>query len=342
MVTVKNSGGGTLERKVVMVTGGAGYVGSILLRKLLAAGCRVVCVDCLRYGGSSLIDVWDNPEFVLEKVDITDRRAVQRVMGSQQFYAVIHLAAIVGDPACKLEPDLAVKTNGEASVNVLEEAMASGVRRFVFASTCSNYGKMKDPTTYVDENSPLFPVSLYARLKVEFEVLLVNGIEKKEAFCPTALRFATVYGMSPRMRFDLTVNEFTKELALGRKLMVFGEKFWRPYCHVSDFSSAILAVLNAQESEVAYDVFNVGDTSENYTKKMIVDELLKQVPDGKVKYVQKEEDPRDYRVNFDKIRNTLGFMTSRTVADGIHDILTGIRAKVIENPDDPRHYNTPV
>ena len=133
----------------------------------------------------------------------------------------------------------------------------------------------------MDETSPLAPVSLYAELKVEFEDLLLNKIPKNDTFSPTALRFSTVFGVSPRMRFDLTVNEFTKELALGRELKVFGEQFWRPYCHVNDFSRAILAVL-AADDRVAYNVYNVGDTLQNYTKKMIVDELLKQIPDGRV------------------------------------------------------------
>ena len=144
------------------------------------------------------------------------------------------------------------------------------------------------------------------------------------------------------MRFDLTVNEFTKELALGRELVVFGEQFWRPYCHVSDYARAILTVLNAAEDQVAFAVYNVGDTAQNFTKKMIVDELLGQIPDGKVRFVSKEEDPRDYRVNFEKIKNTLGFNISRTVPEGIRDILTSIRAGIIENPDDQRYYNTPI
>jgi nucleoside-diphosphate-sugar epimerase len=241
-----------------------------------------------------------------------------------------------------LEPDLARKVNREASLHLLAKAKERGIRKFVFASTCSNYGKMKDSNGYVDENSPLAPISLYAELKVEFEKKLLNKGEGTKDFCPTALRFATVYGMSPRMRFDLTVNEFTKEFALGRELLVFGEQFWRPYCHVSDFSKAILAVIKAPEDKVAYNVFNVGATSENYTKKMIADELLRQIPEGRVKYVHKEEDPRDYRVSFSKIRNELGFQISKTVPEGIEEIFTCLRLGIIENPDEQKYYNTPV
>lgn len=144
------------------------------------------------------------------------------------------------------------------------------------------------------------------------------------------------------MRFDLTVNEFTKELALGRELIVFGEQFWRPYCYVRDFSKAIIAVLNQPKHKVAYNVFNVGDSNENYTKKMIADELLRLVPEGKIKYVKREEDPRDYRVKFDKIKDELGFKISKTVPEGMDDILRSIRLGIIDNPDDQRYYNIPI
>lgn len=330
------------EMKTVLVTGGAGYVGSILLRRLLQNGYKVVCIDCLRYGAASLLDIWGHPHFVFEKVDITNFAEVDRIFASYDLHAIVHLAAIVGDPACKLEPDLARRINLDASVHLMESAIRSRVRRFVFASTCSNYGKMNDTDEYVDETSPLAPVSLYAELKVGFEKLLLFRLPEKAYFCPTVLRFSTVYGMSPRMRFDLTINEFTKELALGKGLRVFGEEYWRPYCHVGDFSRAILAVLNAAEDEISYNIFNVGDISQNYTKKMIVNELLKQIPEGKVEYVHSDDDPRNYRVRFDKIRNVLGFTISKTVPEGIKDILTGIYAGVIKNPDDPYYYNTPI
>ena len=257
-------------------------------------------------------------------------------------YGIVHLAAIVGDPACKLEPELARKTNLDSSINLLKKAVRTNIEKFVFASTCSNYGKMPQSDGYVEESSPLAPVSLYAKLKVEVENFILNKIENTKKFSPTCLRFATVYGISPRMRFDLTVNEFTKELALGRELIIFGEQFWRPYCYVGDFSKAILTVLNAPKDKVAYKVFNVGDSNENYTKKMISDELMKLIPEGRIKYVKKEDDPRDYRVKFDKLRDELGFEISKTVPEGMDEILRSIRLGIIEDPDNQRFYNTPI
>lgn len=330
------------ERSTLLVTGGAGYIGSILVRRLLNQGYRVICVDILRHGGNSLVGVWGHPHFEFKKIDINNLGELDPVFDEYDLFAVVHLAAIVGDPACKLEPELARQTNWEASVHLLEKAIQSKIKRFVFASTCSNYGKMKDPRGYVDETSPLAPVSLYAELKVAFEQHLLHETGKIDGFAPTALRFSTVYGISPRMRFDLTVNEFTKELALGRKLIVFGEQFWRPYCHVGDFARAISAVLHAPDEKVAYNVFNVGATSQNYTKKMLVQELLKIVPDAQVEYVHRTEDPRDYRVSFEKIKNELDFNISRTVPEGAREIFTSIRMGIIENPDDQRFYNIPI
>ena len=327
--------------KNILVTGGAGYVGSGLLRELLLKGYNVTCIDNLLFGGESLLDIWHNKNFTFYKCDINDSQKLDEVFLKNNFDGVIHLAAIVGDPACKLNSDLAIKTNFESSKNLLEKSKNSEVSKFIFASTCSNYGKMDDPDAYVDENSKLAPVSLYAELKVKFEKYMLGEMKKLDGFSPTSLRFSTVYGLSPRMRFDLTVNEFTKDLALGKELIIFGEQFWRPYCHVKDFSNAFITVLNSPNEKVAYNVFNVGDTKENYTKQMIVNEIKKVLPNSKIKYVKKNDDPRDYRVNCDKIKNELGFKISMTVPDGIKEIKRIIQENLIQDPEDQKYYNIP-
>jgi nucleoside-diphosphate-sugar epimerase len=327
--------------QTILVTGGAGYVGSGLLRVLLADGYRVVAVDKLSFGGESLLDIWDHPHFGFHKCDICDFEKLDRVLEAERPHAVIHLAAIVGDPACKQQPELATRVNWEASRWLIDRCAALGIRRFVLASTCSNYGKMPDPDAYVDERSALAPVSLYAELKVRLERYLLEEMPRRSGFAPVALRFATVYGLSPRMRFDLTVNEFSKEIALGRRLVVFGERFWRPYCHVSDFARAFLAVLRAAEDKVAWRVYNVGDTAENYTKQMIVEELQRLDHDARIAYVEQVDDPRDYRVNCDLISRELGFSARRSVPQGIREVFEVVRQGVIADPDDQRYYNIP-
>ena len=325
----------------VLVTGGAGYVGSGLLRELLSQGYYVTCVDKLMFGGESLLDIWHNDNFTFIKCDVNDWDAFNSILTDNNFDAVIHLAAIVGDPACKLHSDLANKTNWDSSKWLIDKCKEIGISKFLFASTCSNYGKMDDPESYVDEDSKLAPVSLYAELKVKFEQYMLNEMTKSDDFVPTSLRFSTVYGLSPRMRFDLTVNEFTKDLALGRELVIFGEQFWRPYCHVKDFSNAFITVLKSPTEKVAYNVFNVGDTHENYTKQMLIDEIKKVLPESKIKYVEKNEDPRDYRVNSDKIKRELGFEITMRVSDGIKEVKRMVQEGVIQDPEDQRYYNIP-
>lgn len=301
----------------VLVTGGAGYIGSVLVRQLLVRGYSVRAFDSLKFGGDALYDAMLNPSFEFMKGDVRDARDVERAL--QGVDAIAHLAAIVGDPACKKYSDEANETNWDGSVALFEAAEKAGVKRFVFASTCSNYGKMPDPDSFVVETSELNPVSLYAELKVKFEKYLLE--EKKDSLmCSTALRFSTVYGFSPRIRFDLTVNEFTRNATIKGEQEIWGAQFWRPYCHVDDLARSVILVLESTEEKVRANVFNVGSTEENYNKGMIIEEVCKVVPHVKVHYVDMNEDPRDYRVNFDKIKNELGFTITKKVPDGIREI----------------------
>lgn len=308
----------------VLVTGGAGYVGSVLVAELLAAGHAVRVMDNLSHGGRSLLAHWPNPGFEFIKGDVRDVAAVRRAV--EGVNGVVHLAAIVGDPACARDPELASAVNLTGAQSVLGESQAAGVSRFVFASTCSNYGKMKDPSQFVDETSELTPVSLYAKTKVAIEEAV---LDPELAMCATSLRLATVFGTSPRMRFDLTVNEFTYEMITTKKLLVFGKQFWRPYIHVRDVARGMLAVLDAPEQAVRSRVFNVGSTGENYTKEHLVQLISRQAPDAVVEYVEKAEDPRDYRVSFARIERELGFRVSRTVPQGIEEIARLARDGVV-------------
>lgn len=320
----------------VLVTGGAGYIGSCLVRLLLQQHYHVRVMDNLRFGGEPLIDLLNHERFQFIKGDVREENDLRQALPG--INAIIHLASIVGDPACAKDPELARSTNLEGTKLLYRLAGEFGVSRFVFASTCSNYGKMADANGYVDEDSALSPVSLYAETKVASEQFLLTQAGKS-CCAATCLRFSTVYGLSLRPRFDLTVNEFTKDLVLGRELVVFGEQFWRPYCHVVDLARSAIAVIEAEPGLVASQVFNVGDTRENYQKQMIVDEIRKQIPDAKVRYVARNEDPRDYRVSFEKIKRQLGFSITLRVPDGIREIIHCLRDGLIRTPDDPKYRN---
>ena len=319
----------------ILVTGGAGYIGSVLVRQLLEKGYYVRVIDSLKWGGESLFGVMNHKNFELIKGDIRNSSDVKIAL--KGIDSVVHLAAIVGDPACSKFSEEAKETNWNASVNLFEESEIAEVERFIFASTCSNYGKMKDSNSYVKEESELNPVSLYAELKVKFENYLLHK-QKDSKVCSTALRFSTVYGFSPRIRFDLTVNEFTRNMVLENFQEIWGEQFWRPYAHVDDLCSATVLVLKSQKEKVKSQVFGVGDTNENYQKGMIIREINKLV-DGEIKYVAKNEDPRDYRVDFSKIKNELGFSISKTVPDGIKEIKKILESKIIDNPFSSKFKN---
>jgi len=319
----------------ILVTGGAGYVGSTLVPLLLAEGHRVRVLDSLLHGGESLLTVWAHPAFEFIRGDVRDRSQVRATVAGMD--AVVHLAALVGDPACARQPDLARAVNLEASLALIEESQHAMVKRFVFASTCSNYGKMKDANQYVNEESELRPVSLYAETKVAVEKALLKSPGGE--WCPTPLRFATVYGVSPRMRFDLTVNEFTLEMLAKKQLKVFGEQFWRPYIHVRDAARGIQLVLNSPAAKVSGSVFNVGATDQNFQKQQLVEMIRPYSPDAVVEFVHKEEDPRDYRVSFTRVTDDLGFRITRTVAQGIGEVAHLVRSNVIGNCGDGRYRN---
>jgi nucleoside-diphosphate-sugar epimerase len=317
-------------RPWTLVTGGAGYVGSIVVDELLERGHRVRVLDSLLHGPvPSLLRMWGRDDFDFEHGDVRDadvRRSALRDVG-----AVVHLAAIVGDPACAREPDEAHAVNRDATHALLDDATEAGVRRLIFASTCSNYGKMADSSVLATEDFDLRPVSLYAETKVAAELDVLSRSNNGLKTC--CLRFATVYGASPRMRFDLTVNEFTRDVFLDRDLVVFGEQFWRPYVHVRDAARAVVLALEAPTDAVSGEVFNVGMTSENYRKLDLVELLRERIPQMQVEFVHRDEDPRDYKVSFEKVNRRLGFGAQRSVLDGIDEIIALLRSGMLADPD---------
>jgi nucleoside-diphosphate-sugar epimerase len=267
------------------------------------------------------------------------RDAAARAAALEGVDAVVHLAAIVGDPACALDPALADDVNVVATRALVGDADAAGVKRFVMASTCSNYGRMTDPSVPIDETGELAPVSLYAEQKVAVEKELLS--REFRSLAPVCLRFATVYGVAQRMRFDLTVNEFTRDLWAERDLEVFGERFWRPYVHARDAGRGVLAVLDAPLDAVRGEVFNVGRSDQNFRKLDLVELIRTRLPGGNVTYVHKAEDPRDYKVSFDKIARKLDYRLTMTVEEGIGELVDALSAGQFADPFARSYRNIP-
>jgi nucleoside-diphosphate-sugar epimerase len=321
----------------VLVTGGAGYVGAGLVEELLDAGRDVRVLDSMLHGQDEVAERLRGLGAEVREGDVRDERVRREALEGAD--AVVHLAAIVGDPACARDPELSQAVNVEAPRALVAEARDAGVRHMVFASTCSNYGRMADPTVPIDESGVLAPVSLYAEQKVEVEKMLLSG--ETAPMGATCLRLATVYGVAPRMRFDLTVNEFTRDLWADRELEVFGEQFWRPYVHVRDAARAMRMVLEAGPERTGGEVFNVGHSDENYRKLDLVQIITDQVGRGTVSYVKRNEDPRDYKVAFAKVRDSLGFEPRMRVPDGVREVADALEAGAFEDPWSPEHRNIP-
>jgi len=320
------------------VTGGSGYIGALVVDELVNAGREVRVLDSLLHGQEEIAREQERAGVEVIRGDVRDDDARRSALADVD--ALVHLAAIVGDPACARDPALSDEVNVGATRALIADATDGGVRRLVFASTCSNYGRMADPTVPITEEGELRPVSLYAEQKVAMEQLVLES-GNEHGIAPTCLRFATVYGVGPRMRFDLTVNEFTRELWADRELEVFGEQFWRPYIHVRDAARGVRTALEAPTPTVSGEVFNTGRSGENYRKLDIVQEIGKQTERGRVSYVHRDEDPRDYKVSFEKIRERLGFETLMTVPDGIGEVIAALDAREFADPFDARYRNIP-
>ncbi len=325
-----------LEGRRVLVIGGGGYIGNVLVRQLLDAGSGVAVLDSLQFEqGCALAGLWENERFGFTRGDLRDGAALE--MALEGVTDVVLLAAIVGDPAASKYPELAQKVNVDGAKAVFEALRGRGIDRFVFTSTCSNYG-LRSSDELATENSELAPVSLYAEHKVEFEKFVL-GTGADADFCPTILRIATAYGLSPRMRFDLTISEFTRTLATGQELLVYDADTWRPYCHVRDISSAIIRVLGSDAADVRGEVFNVGHSDENYTKRMIVEAVLENL-DGTpaVRFEEGGRDPRNYRVSFEKIADRLGFEARFTVPASIANLVRAVQAGVFDDVEERPYY----
>lgn len=307
----------------VLVVGGGGYVGTVICKNLIDHGYSVRCLDNYIYNHyESSYSLLSTPGFEIINGNLCDKETVARALNGVT--DVFVLAGLVGDPITKKYPDLSREINLEGisqMVDLLKDRQ--GLIRVVFVSTCSNYGLIEGDML-ADEETALKPLSLYAEAKVELEKKFL-ALEGKVDFAVSVLRFATAFGLSPRMRFDLTVNEFASDLALGRDLLVYDADTWRPYCHVQDFAVLLRRVIEAPKSMVNFEVFNAGGDTNNCTKRMLVNLILKYMPDGNVEFQENGTDPRNYRVNFQKVKSKLYFTPSYSIEDGVREVVNAIK-----------------
>lgn len=325
----------------VLVTGGAGYIGSLLTSELLRANYLVTVADSLLFGGESLVPFLHHPNFHFVKTDVTEPRAIKDAVRGEwpKPEAVVHLAAIVGFPACQaVGRQVAWRYNVEATKMVFEQVATLGAERFVFASTYSNYGLAPNGQP-VTEESPLNPQSLYAETKVAAEEYLLQ--QKGAPTAPLLFRFATLYGISPRTRFDLIVNQFVLDAYTKRQLLIYQRGYSRSFVHVRDVARGIILGLEAPGSKIRGQIYNLGTEDGNYTKDQIVELVLKRMPETVVEYKDLTfgGDMRDITVSFAKIKRELGFQTTLNVDDGIRELLFALKSGLIHNPLDERYRN---
>lgn len=323
------------DDRLILIVGGAGYIGTVICDHLLECGYKVRSFDQLIYNqGVCVTPFLHRPGYEFMHGDLTD--AAQFAKALDGVTDVVLLAGLVGDPITKKFPDAAKRVNDDGHDAMLRALDGRGLNKLVFVSTCSNYGLIEGDHLAA-ETHELNPLSLYAKSKVRVEQALLAAKGKLD-YSPTILRFATAFGLSPRMRFDLTVSEFTRALALGEDLLVYDADTWRPYCHLRDFAELIRRVLEAPRERVAFEVFNAGGDVNNFTKQMIVDAILEQLPDATVRYQAHGADPRNYRVDFAKVRERLYFEPAFSVRDGIAELIHAIRQGLFHTIDQPTSF----
>ncbi len=322
--------------KSVLVTGGAGYVGSVLVPKLLAAGHKVRVLDLYIYGEGVLDAVRDDPGLTQIKGDLRDAALVEKSLAGVD--AVIHLACISNDPSYELDPDLGRSINYDAAVQLYELSAKAGVRRFIFASSSSVYGVKEEEN--VTEDLPLEPLTDYSKYKALFERYMQE--HRRPGMVNLILRPATVCGWSPRLRLDLSVNILTNSAVSRGKITVFGGEQKRPNIHIEDMTDLYVKTLEYPDAAVDGRIFNAGWDNMKMkdiaaTVKRVVEERMgrRDLP----VVTTPTDDNRSYHVSSEKIRRELGFVASRHVKEAVADLVEAYKAGKISDPDDRRYYN---
>ncbi len=316
----------------ILVTGGAGYVGSSLVPKLLEAGYGVSVLDLYLYGEEALAPVRDNPGLTEIKGDLRDADALTRAVAGCD--AAIHLACISNDPSFELDPDLGKSINLDAFRPLVRASKAAGVRRFIYASSSSVYGVKDVPD--VTEDMSLEPLTDYSRFKADCERILLE--EREPGFVGLTLRPATVCGYAPRLRLDLTVNILTNHAINNGRITVFGGSQLRPNIHIEDMTDLYLRCLEYEDEAIDGEIFNAGYQNHSV---MDIASMVKAVIGENVEIVTTPtDDNRSYMVSSDKIKRALGFSPRHTIEEAVADLKAAFDAGLVPDPlDDIRYFN---
>jgi nucleoside-diphosphate-sugar epimerase len=317
---------------LVVVTGGAGYLGSVVVSHLLMEGAHVRVVDRLAGGGEALLGFYRHPRFELLAGDVRDTARMRQAC--REARAVVHLAAVVGEPACAVDEPASRAINTDGTRVMLDAAHEANVERFIYVSTCSNYG-VSSPDELADEQAPLRPLGIYAQSKVEAERLVLADTRHPKR---VVMRFGTICGLSSRMRFDLLVNEMARAAVLRESIEIFAPAAWRPYLHIRDAARAIAWALDAPPA-ASGQVFNV--VGENYQKQGLIDLVRRHFPDAAVAVTERVPDARDYRATGERIRRVGGFTPQLTVEDAFVDMTSAVRSGMFRDVRSREHGAAP-
>ncbi len=311
-----------MTRRSIILIGGEGYIGTVVRNFFLKKKFKVNSIDNLIYKQNLKIDK-SNKNFKFIKYDFANKK-IFNFLDKLDHENLIVLGSIVGDPITKKYPDITKKINLEATERLLKYALKKGFRKIIFVSTCSNYG-IFDKNSLAKENSRLNPKSLYAKTKVKIEKKLLKIVKKGNSEI-TILRFSTDFGLSDRMRFDLTINQFVREIYLNKKIEVYDPYTWRPYCHVKDFANIIFQIVSKENVKRSRcEIFNAGSSKNNFNKMMLINKIKKYIKNFKIVLQNDSADQRDYKVNFSKIKKIYGFKKITSIDEGIKEILKELK-----------------
>lgn len=325
-------------KKKILLIGGGGYIGSVAVNYLLNKNYHVICYDNFIYNHDYFFKNISQKSFTIIRDSLKEIKNFEKLFND--LYGVVILASVVGDPITKKYPIFANEVNIKQTKELINFLLQYQPKKIIFVSTCSNYGIIKNSVP-VKENYKLNPKSIYAKNKVNIEKYLYS-IRRKFKSEISILRFATAFGLSPRMRFDLTINEFVRDIFINKKITVFDHLTWRPYCHVKDFAKVIYSILHKDIKRKKFEIFNVGSSKNNYTKIMILEKIKKYIKRFKIIYKKNSSDPRDYRVNFDKVKKYYKLGSFISIDSGIKEIIRILKKRkylsIADYPDRLGNY----